>query len=40
MGAIKGAGFDVEDVDEDPNGGEDVGFLCCEVGFCEGVLAG
>ena len=39
MGAIEGAGFDVEDVDEDADGGEDVGFLRCEVGFCEGVLA-
>ena len=40
MGAIEGAGFDVEDVNEDADGGEDVGFLRCEVGFCEGVLSG
>ena len=39
MGAIKRAGFDVEDIDEDADGGEDVGFLRCEVGFCEGVLS-
>ena len=39
VGAIEGAGFDVEDVDEDTDGGEDVGFLRGEVGFCEGVLS-
>ena len=40
MGTIKGTGFDVEDVDEDADGGEDVGLLSREVGFCEGVLSG
>ena len=40
MGAIEGAGFDVEYVDEDADGGEDVGFLGCEVGFCKGILSG
>ena len=40
MGTIEGTGFDVEDVDEAADGGEDVGFLRWEVGFCEGVLAG
>lgn len=40
VGAIEGAGFDIEDVDEDADGGEDVGFLGCEVGFCECILAG
>ena len=40
MGAIEGARFDVEDIDEDADGGEDVGFLSCEVGFCKGVLSG
>ncbi len=40
MGTIEGARFDVEDVDEDADGGEDVGFLRCEVGFREGVLSG
>ena len=40
VGAIEGAGFNVEDVDEDADGGEDVGFLRCEVGFCKGVLSG
>ena len=39
MGAIEGTGFDVKDVDEDADGGEDVGFLSCEVGFCEGILS-
>lgn len=39
MGTIERAGFDVEDVDQDANGGEDVGFLRCEVGFCECVLS-
>ena len=39
MGAIEGAGFDIEDVDENADGGEDVGFLRCEVGFCKGILS-
>ena len=40
MGAIEGAGFDVEDIDEDADGGKDVGPLRCEEGFCEGILSG
>ena len=39
VGAIEGAGLDVEDVDKNADGGEDVGFLRCEVGFCEGILS-
>lgn len=39
MGAIEGAGFNVEDIDEDADGGENVRFLSREVGFCEGILS-
>ena len=39
LGTIQGARFDVKDVDKDADGGKDVGFLRCEVGFCEGVLS-
>ena len=38
-GWVEVTGFGVEDVDEDPDVGEDVGFLGGEVGLGEGVLS-
>ena len=37
--AVKGAGFNVKDVDEHADGAEDVWFLRGQVGFCEGILS-
>jgi len=37
--ALKGTGFDIEDIDKEANRREDVGFLGCEIRFCEGVLS-
>lgn len=39
IGAFKGAGLDVEDVDEDADIAESLRFLRSEIGFCEGVLS-
>ena len=39
IGAFKGAGLDIKDVDEDTDIAEGLGFLRCEVGLCEGVLS-
>ena len=38
-GRGEGAGFNVKDVDEDADAGEDVGLLGREVVFCEGILS-
>ena len=39
IGTLEGTRLDVEDVNEDPNGGENMRLLGGEVGLCEGVLA-
>lgn len=38
-GRFERTGFDIEDIYENAHAAEDVGFLCCQVGFCKCVLA-